>query len=93
MYKYNSEIHYKVENNFIKEKISFAKERIKQFYNIRNQLMQRLQNASVQQIKYYNANYQLKSYAVSDLMLLSTRNFKQKRFSKSCRINLLIHFE
>ena len=32
--KYNSEIHYKVENNFIKEEILFAKEQIKQFYNI-----------------------------------------------------------
>ena len=32
MYKYNSEIYCKVENNFIKEKISFAKEQIKQFY-------------------------------------------------------------
>ena len=29
MYEYNSKIHYEVENNFIKEKISFAKKRIK----------------------------------------------------------------
>ena len=36
MYKYNLEIYYEVENNFIKEKISSAKEQIKQFYNIRN---------------------------------------------------------
>ena len=82
MYEYNLEIHYKVENNFIKEKIPFAKEQIKQFYDIRNQLMQRLQKASAQQIKYYNINYQSKSYAVSDLMLLSIKNFKQKRLSK-----------
>ena len=32
--KYNSQIHYKVENNFIKRRISFAKEWVKQFYNI-----------------------------------------------------------
>ena len=40
MYEYNSEIHYEVKNNFIKEEIIFLKERVKQLYNIRNQLMQ-----------------------------------------------------
>ena len=44
--------------------------------------MQRLQKANVQQIKHYNINYQLKSYAVSNLMLLSVQNFTQKRFNK-----------
>ena len=82
IYEYNSKIHYKVENNFIKERIPSAKEQRKQFYDIRNQLIQRLQKASAQQIKYYNVNHQSKSYAVSDLMLLSIKNFKQKRFSK-----------
>ena len=82
MYDHNSEIYYEVENNFIKEEVSFAKERIKQFYDIRNQLMQRLRKASVQQTKYYNVNHQSKNYAVSDLVLLSTKNFKQKRLSK-----------
>ena len=36
IYKYNSEIHYEVENNFIKEEISSAKERVKRFHDIRN---------------------------------------------------------
>ena len=76
MYEYNLKIHYEVENNFIKEEISFAKERIKRFDDIRNQLMQRLQKTSVQQIKYYNVNHQSKSYIVNDLILLSTRNLK-----------------
>ena len=44
--------------------------------------MQRLQKANAQQIKYSNVNHQSKSYAVNDLMLLSIKNFKQKRFSK-----------
>ena len=44
--------------------------------------MQRLQRINVKQIKYYNINYKLKKYAVSDLILLSIKNFKQKRFSK-----------
>ena len=44
--------------------------------------MQRLQKVSAQQIKYYNANYQSKTYIVSDLILLSIKDFKQKRFNK-----------
>ena len=44
--------------------------------------MQRLQKTSVQRIKSYNVNHQSKSYAVNDLILLSIKNFKQKRFSK-----------
>ena len=48
MYKYNSEIYYEVKNNFIKEEVSSAKEQVKQFYDIRNQLMQRLQHVSEQ---------------------------------------------
>ena len=82
IYEYNSEIHYKIENNFIKERISSAKERVKRFYNIRNQLMQRLQRVSAEQTKYYNVNYKSKKYVVSDLILLSTKNLKQKRFNK-----------
>ena len=82
MYKYNLEIHYKVENNFIKEKVSSAKKRVKRFHDIRNQLIQRLQRVSEQQTKYYNVNHQFKSYAVSDLMLLSIKNLKQKRLNK-----------
>ena len=44
--------------------------------------MQRLQRASVEQIKYYNVNHKSKKYVVSDLILLSIKNFKQKRSSK-----------
>ena len=36
IYEYNSEIYYEVEDNFIKKKISFTKERVKQFHNIQN---------------------------------------------------------
>ena len=76
MYEYNSEKYYEVENNFIKEEVSSAKERVKQFHDIRNQLMQRLQRVSEQQTKYYNINHQSKSYVVNDLMLLSIKNLK-----------------
>ena len=41
-----------------------------------------MQRVNEQQTKYYNVNHQLKSYAVNDLMLLLTKNLKQKRLSK-----------
>ena len=82
MYEYNSKIYYEIEDNFIKKRISSAKEQIKRFHDIRNQLMQRLQRVSVEQTKYYNVNHKLKKYVVNDLILLSTKNFKQKRSSK-----------
>ena len=82
MYEYNSKIHYEIEDNFIKEKISSAKERVKQFHDIWNQLMQRLQRVNAEQTKYYNVNYKLKKYVVNNLILLSIKNFKQKRLSK-----------
>ena len=44
--------------------------------------MQRLQQASVKQIKYYNVNHKSKKYVVGDLILLSTKNLKQKRSNK-----------
>ena len=44
--------------------------------------MQRLQRANVEQIKYYNINHKLKKYVVNDLILLSIKNLKQKRFNK-----------
>ena len=39
-------------------------------------MIQRLQRVNEQQTKYYNINHQFKSYAVSDLMLLSIKNLK-----------------
>ena len=60
IYKYNLEIYYKIKNNFIKEEILSAKERVKQLYNIQNQLIQRLQRVNNQQTKYYNVIHQLK---------------------------------
>ena len=41
-----------------------------------------LSRLNTQQIKYYNISHQSKSYVMNDLMLLSTKDFKQKRLSK-----------
>ena len=44
--------------------------------------MQQLQKVNAQQIKYYNVNHQSKNHAVNNLILLSTKNFKQKQVNK-----------
>jgi len=82
IYNYYSKIYYKIKNNFIKKEILLAQKRVKQFYNLRKVLAKRLESAIVQQTKYYNKRYKLKSFAVEKLIILSIRNLKQKRSSK-----------
>jgi len=82
IYNYHSKIHYEVENNFIEEKISLTQERVKQLYNLRKVLAKRLENVVAQQAKYYNEKHRSKSFVVEELIMLSTKNLKQKRFSK-----------
>jgi len=48
MYNYYSKIYYKVENNFIEEKILLTQKRVKQLYNLRKILAKRLENAIAQ---------------------------------------------
>jgi len=82
IYDYYSKIYYKIENNFIEKKILSAQKRIKQFYNLKKVLAKRLENAVIQQTKYYNKKYKSKNFAVEKLIILSTRNLKQKKSSK-----------
>jgi len=82
IYNYYSKIYYKVENNFTEEEILSVQKRVKQFYNLKKVLAKRLKSAVAQQTKYYNKKYKLKNFAVKKLIILSTRNLKQKRSSK-----------
>jgi len=82
IYDYYSEIYYKVENNFTEEKISSAQKRVKQLYNLRKVLAKRFESAVAQQTKYYNKKYKSKSFVIEKLIILSTRNLKQKKSSK-----------
>ena len=49
---------------------------------MRNSLLQRFEHAVAQQIKYYNRKHKSMFFDIENLVLLSTKNFKQKRFSK-----------
>jgi len=82
IYNYYSEIYYKVENNSTEKKILSAQKRVKQFYNLKKILAKRFESAAAQQTKYYNKKYKSKSFVVEKLIILSTRNLKQKKFNK-----------
>ena len=82
MYGYHPEIHYEVEDNSAVEGVPEAKERVRRLNEIRNFCAQRLEHAAAQQAKYYNQKHKPMSYSVGDLVMLSTKNLKQKRPSK-----------
>ena len=82
MYEYHSKIRYEVENNFFEEKISSAKDRVKQLQNLRKNFKERLKKAAEYQTKYYNKNHKSKKFVVGELILLSIKNLNQKRSNK-----------
>ena len=49
---------------------------------MQNFCVQRLKHADTQQTKYYNRKHKPISYTIDNLILLFTKNFKQKRFNK-----------
>ena len=75
MYEYYSKIRYEVENNFFKKKISSTKDRVKQLQSFRKNFKKRLKKVAEYQTKYYNKNYKLRKFVVSELILLSIKNF------------------
>ena len=82
MYDYHSKIHYEIENNFVVKEISETKKRVRRLNEIRNFCAQRLEHTVVQQTKYYNQKHKPIFYSIGDLIILFTKNLKQKRFSK-----------
>ena len=82
MYEYHLKIRYEIENNFFKEKISSAKDRVEQLQNFWKNFEKRLKKVAEYQTKYYNKNHKLRKFVVSELILLSIKNFNQKRLSK-----------
>ena len=81
-YGYHPEIHYEVGDNSTGGEVPTAAERVKKLHELRNSLSQRLERAVAEQAKYYNRKHKPMTFSVGDLVLLSTRNLKQKRPSK-----------
>ena len=82
LYGFNPDIHYEVEDDSAEERIPAAKDRIKHLHEMRQALTERLKHASSKQAEYYNKKHKPMEYHVGDLVMLSTRNLKQKRPSK-----------
>ena len=62
--------------------MSKVKNRIRRFHEIRNLLTQRFEHVVAQQTKYYNRKHKFMSFAIDDLIMLFTKNLKQKKFNK-----------
>jgi len=82
MMNYNVFIHYDVENNILKEKISAVKNRVKKLYNNSETLLRWWESVVVSQIKIYNQKHISKTFNKNNLVLLSMKNLKQKCSSK-----------
>ena len=93
MYEYHLKIRYEIENNFFEKKISSAKNRVEQLQNLRENLEKRLKKAAKYQTKYYNKNHKLKEFVVDELILLSTKNFNQKRSNKKMSLKFAKPFK
>ena len=93
MYEYHSEIRYEVENNFFERKISSAKDRVEQLQNFRKNFEKRLKKVAKYQTKYYNKNYKSRKFVVGELILLSIKNFNQKRSNKKMSFKFVKSFK
>ena len=82
MYGYHPEIHYVVEDDPTGEKVPSAKDRVKHLHDVREALVKRLEHAAAEQAKYYNQKHTPKEFNVGDLVMLNTKNLKQRRPSK-----------
>ena len=82
LHGYHPEIRWEVEDNSLEGEVPSANERIKLLQARRDELAERLRQASASQAKYYNRKHTPKDYTVGQLVMLSTKNLKQKRPSK-----------
>lgn len=82
MYGYHPEIRYELEDESIEGRIPSANERVKKLQLARDEAAERLHRAQESQTKYYNQNHKPQEYNVGQLVMLATKNLKQKRPSK-----------
>ena len=93
MYGYHPEVRYEVGDDSLKGRVPSASERIKQMQLLRDGIAERLLSASEYSAKYYNKKHMPQSYAVGDLVLLSTKNLNLKRPSKKMSHKFMGPFE
>lgn len=82
MYGYHPEIRWEIEDDSPEGRVPAANDKVKKLQASRDEAAQRLRRAADAQSKYYNKSHQPQSYKVGDLVMLATKNLKQKRPSK-----------
>ena len=82
MYGYHPEVRWEVEDNSAEGEVPAANSRVKMLRVLRDENRDRLQAAYDAQAKQYNKSHQPMTYKVGDLVILATKNLKQKRPSK-----------
>jgi RNase H-like domain found in reverse transcriptase/Reverse transcriptase (RNA-dependent DNA polymerase)/Integrase zinc binding domain/Chromo (CHRromatin Organisation MOdifier) domain/Integrase core domain len=81
LYGYNPEFEL-IEDSETESTVPAAQDRAKRIQEVRNSLTKRYHEAAAIQAKYYNKLHEPKKYNKGDLVLLSTKNLKQRRPSK-----------
>lgn len=82
MYEYHPEIRKEVKDNSLEEKVPAANNRIRKLQASQDKAAERLNAAVAAQTKQYNKTHKPQSYKVGNLVMLATKNLKQKRPSK-----------
>ena len=82
MHGYHPEIRWEFEDDSLRGKVPTANKRVQQLQRLRDETAERLERAKDAYSKHYNKKHLPKSYNVGDLVMLATKNLKQKRPSK-----------
>ena len=82
MYGYHPEINWEIEDDSIEGEVPAANEKIRSMQALRDETAERLRRANDSQAKHYNKLHKEQTYKVGDLVMLATKNLKQKRPSK-----------
>ena len=82
LYGYNPEIEYELEDKLIEGKVPAAKDRVKQLHATWQALSERWVSVDTASTRSFNDRHTPKAFKVNDLVMLSTKNLKQKRPSK-----------
>ena len=82
MYGYNPTFEVSIEDDPPEGEVPAAKERVKEIHALREDLVKRWQSLAESQAKTYNKKHKAQSFQEGDLVMLSTKNLKQKRPNK-----------
>jgi len=81
-YGFAPQFRFEAEDSSHEERVPAAVERVRELETLRKELARRWEVASGQQTRAYNKNHIPMQFKIGDLVMLSTKNLKQKRPSK-----------